>query len=273
MEPSLQRRIQRYGWDKASNLYEIYWHQQLKPAQDVLLQMAHVLNGEHVIDIACGTGLVSFRAAEEVGENGLVVGTDISDKMVELASSIATQKKYSNIKFLRMDAEDLQIQDSSFDVALCSLGLMYLPNPLQALKEMYRILKPGGRVAAAVWGKRENCGWAEIFPIVDKRVASEVCPMFFSLGNDEMLSRIFATAGFSKIKTQRLKTGLQYNSENDACGAAFAGGPVALAYSKFNEATKAQAHAEYLASIEAYKNDRIYNVPGEFVITCGYKTE
>ena len=271
MEPSLQRRIQRYGWDKASNLYEIYWHRQLKPAQDVLLQMAHVQNGEHVLDIACGTGLVSFRLVEEVGENGLVVGTDISDKMVEVASSIATQKKYSNINFLRMDAEDLQVPDSSFDVALCALGLMYFPNPIQALKEMYRILKPGGRAVAAVWGKRENCGWAEIFPIVDKRVASEVCPMFFSLGNDDMLSRSFLAAGFSMTSTQRIKTGLQYNSVNDACGAAFAGGPVALAYSKFNEETKAQVHAEYLASIEAYRNERKYNVPGEFVITSGYK--
>jgi hypothetical protein len=120
-------------------------------------------------------------------------------------------------------------------------------------------------------GKTRELWLGQIFPIVDKRVASEVCPMFFSLGNDEMLSQSFAAAGFSKIKTQRLKTGLQYNSENDACGAAFAGGPVALAYSKFNEETKKQAHAEYLASIEMFRNDRIYNVPGEFVITSGYK--
>jgi ubiquinone/menaquinone biosynthesis C-methylase UbiE len=161
MEPSLQRRIQRYGWDKASNYYEIYWHQQLKPAQDVLLQMAQIQKGEHVLDIACGTGLVSFRVAKDVGEKGLVVGADISDKMIELASSIATEKKYSNIKFQRMDAEELQVKDSSFDVALCALGLMYLPNPIQALKEMFRILKPGGRAVAAVWGKRENCGWAK----------------------------------------------------------------------------------------------------------------
>lgn len=271
MEPSLQRRIQRYGWDKASNHYEIYWQQQLKPAQDILLQMAHVQNGESVIDLACGTGLVSFRVAEAVGEKGSVVGTDISDKMIELASSITTEKKYNNIKFFRMDAEDLQVPDSSFDLALCALGLMYLPNPIQALKEMYRIIKPGGRAVAAVWGNREHCGWAEIFPIVDKRVASEVCPMFFSLGNEEMLSRSFTAAGFSKPITQRLKSGLHYNSANDACRAAFAGGPVALAYSKFSEETKREVHAEYLASIEGYRNDKIYNVPGEFVISSGYK--
>jgi ubiquinone/menaquinone biosynthesis C-methylase UbiE len=271
MEAALQRRIQRYGWDKASNHYEMYWQEQLKPAQDVLLQMAELKNGEHVVDIACGTGLVTFRAAKEVGENGSVVGTDISDKMIDVAASITTQKKYNNIKFLRMDAEELQLSDSSFDVALCALGLMYFPNPIQALREMYRILKPGGRAIAAVWGKRQNCGWAEIFPIVDRRVASEVCPMFFSLGNEEMLLRSFNEAGFSNTNSQRIKTQLQYNSVDDACGAAFAGGPVALAYSKFSKQTKAEVHAEYLGSIEAYRSDKIYNVPGEFVITTGYK--
>lgn len=271
MQPSLQRRIQRYGWDKASNSYEIYWQQQLKPAQDLLLQMAQVQHGEHVIDIACGTGLVSFRAAENTGRDGEVVGTDISDKMIEFAASIAKQKQQDNLQFLRMDAEDLQFPDASFDVALCALGLMYFPDPIKALKEMFRILKPGGRAVAAVWGRRANCGWAEIFPIVDKRVASEVCPMFFNLGNNEMLSRSFETAGFSNISSERLKTELQYNSENDACGAAFAGGPVALAYSKFNEETKAEAHTEYLASIDAYRFDRTYKIPGEFVITSGFK--
>ena len=63
MEPALQRRIQRYGWDKASAAYETFWQKQLKPAQDRLLKMADIQNGEKVLDLACGTGLVSFRAA------------------------------------------------------------------------------------------------------------------------------------------------------------------------------------------------------------------
>ena len=87
MEPALQRRVQRYGWDKAANHYESSWQKQLQPAQDKLMQFANVQAGEKVIDIACGTGLVTFRVAEKTGEKGFVLGTDISGKMVELASS------------------------------------------------------------------------------------------------------------------------------------------------------------------------------------------
>ncbi|HEY6976596.1 MAG TPA: methyltransferase domain-containing protein [Chitinophagaceae bacterium] len=271
MEPALQRRIQRYGWDKAANYYESSWRKQLQPAQDKLIQFAALRSGEKVIDIACGTGLVTFRVAEKTGENGFVLGTDISDKMVELAASIAKEKKYSHVKFERMDAEDLQVNDNTFDVALCALGLMYVPDRLKALKEMWRILNLGGRAVAAVWGKRDHCGWAEIFEIVDKRVSSEVCPMFFNAGNDTVLEKYFASAGFSNIKTERINTLLEYASGEEACGAAFAGGPVALAYHKFSPGVKEEVHNEYLNSIKRFQHAGGYSVPGEFVICIGYK--
>jgi ubiquinone/menaquinone biosynthesis C-methylase UbiE len=196
MEAALQRRIQRYGWDKAAIYYEDSWQQQLKPAQDKLLEMANLQPGEKLIDIACGTGLVSFPAAEKLGLNGFVLATDISDEMVKICTETAIEKKISNIQFKRMDAEELDVQDEQYDVALCALGLMYVPDPIKALKEMYRVIKPGGRAVAAVWGQRDHCGWAEIFEIVDKRVATEVCPMFFNLGNRDVLKRSFEMAGF-----------------------------------------------------------------------------
>jgi ubiquinone/menaquinone biosynthesis C-methylase UbiE len=93
MDPSLQRRVQRYGWDKASAYYEASWQNQLKPAQDLLLEMADLQPGECVLDTACGTGLVSFRALQKLGGNGRVTGTDISEKMVALANSIALEKR------------------------------------------------------------------------------------------------------------------------------------------------------------------------------------
>ncbi len=80
MEADLQRRIQRYGWDKAAIYYEDSWQQQLKPAQNKLLEMANLQPGEKLIDIACGTGLVSFPAAEKLGSNGFVLASDISDE-------------------------------------------------------------------------------------------------------------------------------------------------------------------------------------------------
>lgn len=271
MEPALQRRVQRYGWDRAAMHYENFWQQQLKPAQDKLLEMAALQPGEKLIDIACGTGLVSFPAAEKVGKNGFVLATDISDCMVKIGTGSTKGKNYSNIQFERMDAEELSVPDKAYDAALCALGLMYVPDPGKALKEMYRVIKPGGRTVAAVWGQRQHCGWAEIFEIVEKRISSEVCPLFFNLGNLDMLKRSFEAAGFSKVFFERLNTALIYQSGEEACGAAFSGGPVALAYHKFSEQVKNEVHVEYLDSIKSFQQGNGYAVPGEFVVAIGFK--
>lgn len=271
MEPALQRRVQRYGWDKAALYYENAWQQQLKPAHDTLFDFANIQQGQKIIDVACGTGLISFRAAAATGSDGFVLGTDISDKMIELANNISKENRIGNARFERMDAEELKINDGEFDVAICALGLMYAPSPNNALKEMYRVLKKGGVCIAAVWGKRDNCGWAEIFEIVDKRVSSEVCPMFFNLGNDNVLERNFEQAGFSTGKITRIQSSLDYDTAEAACAAAFEGGPVALAYFKFSEDIQKEVCEEYLSSIEKYKTGNGYSVPGEFIIGSGIR--
>ena len=271
MDARLQRRVQRYGWDKAVGDYESGWRAQLEPAHSVMLDMAALQPGERVLDVACGTGLVSFRVADAVGEDGAVVGTDISGGMVEAARRRAVEGNIGNVRFECCDAEALCPDGEPFDTALCGLGLMYVPNPVKALREMGRRLKPGGRIAAAVWGARAKCGWAEIFPIIDARVASEVCPMFFHLGTRDMLARSFAEAGFTGIRYERLEVTLVYATDDDALGAAFRGGPVALAYSRFDDAAKQAVHTEYLRSIAAYRIGEEYRIPGEFVIAAGVK--
>ncbi|HSJ97185.1 MAG TPA: methyltransferase domain-containing protein [Myxococcota bacterium] len=268
MDPRLQRRVQRYGWDRAVVAYERGWRDQLEPAHSLMLGMVGLRHGERVLDVACGTGLISFRAAEAVGAKGAVVGTDISGEMVETARRGAALRDLANVRFERADAEALPLPDAAFDVAVCGLGLMYVPDSVRALCEMRRLLRPGGRAAAAVWGARRKCGWAEIFPITDARVASEVCPMFFHLGTPDMLASTFAAAGFADVRWQRLSTTLCYASPEDALAAVFRGGPVALAYSRFDAATRRAVHAEYLASIAAYRSGSGYEVPGEFVVAA-----
>lgn len=271
MDERLQRRVQRYGWDKAVDDYEAGWRRQLEPAQSMMLEMAALGPGERVLDVACGTGLVSFRAADAIGETGAVVGTDISGEMVDKARRLADERGYRNAEFERRDAESLDLDGESFDAALCALGLMYVPNPDKALEQMQGLLTPGGRAAAVVWGARARCGWAEIFPITDARVASEVCPLFFQLGTGDTLAGCFARAGFSDLRTRRLEVALAYGSEHDALCAAFRGGPVALAYNRFDDATMAAVHSEYLHSIEPYRSGNGYLVPGEFVAAVGVK--
>jgi ubiquinone/menaquinone biosynthesis C-methylase UbiE len=269
MKPELQRRVQRYGWDKASDYYEDSWAEQLKPAQNLLLKMAGLKEGESVVDIACGTGLVSFQAAEIVGESGSVLGTDISDRMIEASTELSKNNNIKNISFEQMDAEDLKVDDNVYDVSLSALGLMYYPDPAKACKEMKRVIKQGGRVVGAVWGDRKNCGWAEIFPIVDSRVETDVCPLFFQLGTQDNLKLTFEMAGLNDVRLERISTTLYYRNSEEACSAVFAGGPVALAYARFDDKTKSEAHAEYIESIKDFWNEDHYEIPGEFVLALG----
>src|SRR5688500_1106021 len=89
MEARLQRRVQRYGWDKAAASYEEFWSEQLRPAQDLMLALAGLRPGERVLDVACGTGLVTFRAADAVGPHGFVAASDISEAMVSSVAAAA----------------------------------------------------------------------------------------------------------------------------------------------------------------------------------------
>lgn len=272
MKPDLQRRVQRYGWDRAADFYEDAWRSQLKPAQDRMLSLAAISEGERVLDVASGTGLVTFRVAERVGPAGEVVGIDLSDRMVETAADRARNANLTNVSFRQMSAEALDFPDQSFDLALCALGLMYVPDPVLSLREMQRVLRPTGRCAVAVWGEREACGWAEVFPIVDRRVKTDVCPLFFQLGTGDALAFALSLAGYSDISLHRLNYGLEYGSDQEVLSAIFAGGPVALAYRKFDEATRAEVHAEFLDSIASFrKNDGGYAIPGEFVVAAAMR--
>jgi ubiquinone/menaquinone biosynthesis C-methylase UbiE len=261
MKPGLQRRIQRYGWDRAAADYQSSWSRQLAPAQKLLLDMADLQAGERVLDVACGTGLVTLPAAEAVGERGHVVATDISDGMLAAAHDAAALSGTNWITFVRAGAEDPAPEYASFDASLCALGLMYVPEPESAVREMRRALRSGGRSVIAVWGERRNCGWSGIFPVVDERVNTEVCPLFFDLGAGRV--------GYQDVTSERIQTTLDYATGEEAVSAAFAGGPVAMAYSRFDETTKAEAHAAYLETIRPYRNGAGYQIPGEFVVVRG----
>jgi SAM-dependent methyltransferase len=271
MDARRQRLIQRRGWDTAAAHYERHWAQQLAPAQDLLLSRAGLDAGEDVLDVACGTGLVTLAAAAAVadGSRGRVTATDLSPAMVAEVETRARRAGLTNVEGLVCGAEELTV-DGPYDVALCSLGLMYVPEPTVALAEMWRVLRPGGRVVVAVWGERRHCGWAELFGIVAARVSSDVCPMFFALGAPGSLPAVMERAGFADVGHERLSVDLDYADGGEAVGAAFLGGPVALAYAHFDDRTKAGAERDYLASIAGFRTGSDgYQVPGEFVVAWG----
>ena len=155
--------------------------------------------GQHVIDIACGTGMVTLPAATAVGHAGDVLATDLSQTWWTTPRRRARHAGRANVEVRCCDAEQLDAT-GPFDRALCSLGLMYVPSPPAAISEMHRVLRPGGTAAVSAWGERRNCGWAEPFPIVDARVSSDVCPMFLPLGTDHSLAGLIERGGFTDVE-------------------------------------------------------------------------
>lgn len=266
MDARLQRRVQRYGWDLAAQDYEPLWQAQLAHARHALLDAAALAPGERVLDVACGTGLVALEAARAVGATGWVVGVDLSDRMVDAARDRAGAQQLRNVDFARMDAEALGLPEGDFDVVLCALGLMYMPDPPRALREMRRVLRPGGRLVLAVWGERARCGWSSVFPIVQDEVASEVCPLFFQLGQSDGLARLCTNVGFERVSAQRITSSLRYADADQACDAAFVGGPVALAWSRFDAAARRRVRARYVESIARWRTHDGFCVPVEFVV-------
>lgn len=270
MEAKLQLRIQRYGWDAASNHYEHGWRVPLTPAQAALLEAAALQPGERVIEAACGSGLVTRAAAAAVGQAGEVLATDLAQNMVDLTARECTRRELDWVSTARMSADELAVDEGRFDAAICALGLMYVPDPRRAVQSMRRAVRPGGRVIATVWGERRHCGWAEIFPIVDARVVSEVCPLFFATGAPGALRHDFEAAGLNDIREHRHKEVLEFADERALLSAMLLGGPVALAAKRFTPEVMNEVEREFLASVEQHRaSDGNYLIPGEFLTVAG----
>lgn len=276
MEAALQLRVQRYGWDRAAAHYDAGWRQALTPATEALLAQAALRHGERVLDVACGSGELTLAALRTVGPDGAVVASDLSAQMLSMAVRRVAAEGLPPPRCVRADAQalDQALGEAGFDVVLCGLGLMYMPEPERALAALRRCLRPGGRLLASVWGERRDCAWAEIFPIVDRRVRSEVCPLFFRLGSGETLAGALQGAGLEpRGASHRLHVLLNYPGSRTACHAAFVAGPVALAYSRFDRRTREAVQAEYLSSIARWCDGVTYRLPGSFVIVSGVRAD
>ncbi|MGZ8273756.1 MAG: class I SAM-dependent methyltransferase [Burkholderiaceae bacterium] len=239
-------------------------------AQATLLETAALQPGERVIEAACGSGLVTRAAAAAVGRAGEVLATDLSQNMIDSTARECANSGLTWVRTARMSADDLAVEAGRFDVAICALGLMYVPDPARAVASMRRAIRPGGRVVATVWGERRNCGWAELFPIVDAQVVSEVCPLFFATGAPAALRGTFEAEGLNEVREHRHKELLEFESERALLSAMLLGGPVALTVKRFTPEVMTDVERAFLASVQQHcAADGRYLIPGEFVTVVG----
>ncbi|WP_169567564.1 methyltransferase domain-containing protein [Sneathiella limimaris] len=140
-------------WQLTGNAAELY-EQFLVPtifipwAQHVLARVTPAF-GEHVLDVACGTGIVARMTAARVGPSGHVSGVDLNPGMLEVARSIVSD---GSINWVQADVADIPLGDNEFDKAYCQQGLQFFPDKVAALTEIARLLKPGGTCVAVVAG-------------------------------------------------------------------------------------------------------------------------
>jgi ubiquinone/menaquinone biosynthesis C-methylase UbiE len=184
-------------------------------ATEHMLEAAGLKLGDHVLDIAAGTGDQSLLAAHIVGPGGSILATDVSADMLSIAGRVVQQEGLTNVTTRVMDAEQLDLEDNTFDAVICRLGLMLLPHPQQALREVRRVLKPGGKLAALVWsGPEHNPLWSLPLAIVAQyaRGASFPGPNPFALSDPSVFEWELREAGFHEVSTCALPFESHYAS-------------------------------------------------------------
>jgi ubiquinone/menaquinone biosynthesis C-methylase UbiE len=186
--------------------------QDFAEATQRMLEAAGLGPGSHVLDIAAGTGDQSLLAAQRVGPDGSVLATDISAEMLKIAERVAKLEGLTTITTRVMDAEQLDLEDNTFDAVICRLGLMLIPNLQLALREIRRVLKPSGKLAALVWSAPENNPLFSLSLAVLLKYARGASSDLFALSDPIVFERELTEAGFDGVRTYALPFQSHYAS-------------------------------------------------------------
>jgi SAM-dependent methyltransferase len=249
----------------------------LGPATERMLDLARVSAGNRVLDVAAGAGDQSLAVAERVGPSGRVLATDLSPAILGFADSDARERGLTNLTTRVMDGEALDLDDRSFDVAISRVGLIYFPNQLKALNEMHRVLVPGGRVAAMVWGAAESNGFFSKPVSVMRRRANLGPPLPgqpgpFSLSSRETVVRLYESAGFTDVTFELVEAPLRLpraadclRFERESFGA------LHQMLSGLDEAEKAAAWEEAFTELQRFEGPAGFEAPCVMAIAVGTK--
>ena len=180
------------------------------PVTSALIQVAQIAEGQNVLDVAGGAGEPSLTIAETVGERGSVTCTDPINEMVEAAQAEAVKRGITNVRFRQCSADFLPFADESFDAAVCRLGAMFFPNPVECCREMLRVTKAAGVLAFAVWGKNElNPFCSGVTDVMARHVeaptADPNAPGAFRFAEFGKFAEVMTRAGATDIKERVFK--------------------------------------------------------------------
>lgn len=194
-------RRSAFYWSKHQNTIE----QMFSPATQALIQKAEITSGNQVLDVAGGMGEPSFSIAERYHGKVTITFSDLVFEMIEASRKEAKNRKLSGIQFCRCSGDHLPFRDQSFDTIVSRFGIMFFPDPPRSLKDMRRVLKPGGRIAVAVWHQRVNNPVHEYFMAeVEKLFPTDPLPPdapdAFRFAEEGKLAGIAKDAGFSNVK-------------------------------------------------------------------------
>jgi ubiquinone/menaquinone biosynthesis C-methylase UbiE len=187
--------------DEAANAYDRAFAHVSGHFLPFLLRAACLAPDQQVLDVATGTGIAAQAALAVVGAGGHVTATDFSPAMVNRARQRLAASP--NASVMVEDGQSLRFDEASFDAVLCSLGLMFFPDPARGLSEFHRVLRPGGYAAASVLTTPERSYNGRINVIIGRQVPSlaEATARTFALGDEARLRTLFQQAGFRDVKT------------------------------------------------------------------------
>lgn len=260
------------GWKKWDNLTMEF----LKPMGDEIIRLLKPKENDLALDVAAGTGEPGLTIATML-TGGKVIVTDLAEGMLEVARENAAKRGIKNFETKVCDVCELPFADNTFDAVSCRFGFMFFPDMLLAAKEMVRVLKPGGRIATAVWNIPEKNFWVTaIMSTINKNMQipppPQGAPGMFRCAKSGLISDLFRQAGCKNISEKeisgKLKSGtadVYWNFMTDVAA------PVVAALSKADDAMKAKIKSEVYELINQKYPDGKAEIDSNALIIYGEK--
>ncbi|MEO6032606.1 MAG: class I SAM-dependent methyltransferase [Burkholderiaceae bacterium] len=273
------KRASRQQWDEAARGWNAHTAQigaWLSRATEAMIEMAGITRNARVLDVAAGAGDQTLAIAERVGPRGFVLATDLSPAILALAQDNARDAGHANVETRVADGENLQLDPQSFDAAVCRLGLMLFPQPLQGLREMQQALKPGARACTLVFsGPEHNPCITTLLSTALKHagLASRQAPQpgsLLSLGQPGLMDRLFEAAGFSEVATTAIDAPFRLPSARHYLDfIRSSASPIQQILAKLDVCAAAAAWDEMEERLAPYTTATGWEGPNELLLTAG----